>query len=121
MDSREQVRPRAPGTTTIAPGVLVTIARLSALSVDGVAAMARIPSGMNRLLRRGTGEGVEVRVENGNVSVDLYIILERDTYVRNVSRKVQTEVARAIEDMVGMEVKRIDIHIEDIDYNCFGR
>ena len=76
MESKEQARPRAPGTTSIAPGVLVTIARLSALGVDGVAGMARIPSGMNRLLRRGTGEGVEVRVENGNVSVDLYIILD---------------------------------------------
>jgi uncharacterized alkaline shock family protein YloU len=117
MESREQARPRAPGTTTIAPGVLVTIARLSALGVDGVAGMARTPSGMNRLLRRGTGEGVEVRVENGNVSVDLYIILEHDTYVRDVSKKIQREVARAIEDMVGMDVKRIDIHIEDIDYN----
>jgi uncharacterized alkaline shock family protein YloU len=117
MDSKEQARPRAPGTTTIAPGVLVTIARLSALSVAGVAGMAHIPSGMNRLLRRGSGEGVEIKVDNGCVSVDLYLILERDTYVRDVSKKVQTEVARAIEDMVGMEVNRIDIHIEDIDYD----
>jgi uncharacterized alkaline shock family protein YloU len=37
--------------------------------------------------------------------------------VRDVSRKVQTEVARAIEDMVGMVVKRIDVHIEDIQYD----
>jgi uncharacterized alkaline shock family protein YloU len=29
---------------------------------------------------------------------------------------VQSEVARAVEDMVGMQVKRIDIHIEDIDF-----
>jgi uncharacterized alkaline shock family protein YloU len=117
MDSKQKTRQRAPGTTTIAPGVLVTIARLSALSVEGVAGMAHIPSGMNRLLRRGTGEGVEVEVENGNVSVDLYIILERDTYVRDVSKKVQMQVTRAIEDMVGMDVERIDVHIEDIDYN----
>ncbi|OGO16636.1 MAG: hypothetical protein A2Z14_18310 [Chloroflexi bacterium RBG_16_48_8] len=118
MDSKEQARTRAPGTTTIAPGVLVTIARLSALSVEGVAGMAaRVPSGMNRFLRRGTGEGVEVQVDNGSVSVDLYLVLKQDTYVRDVSRNVQTEVARAIEDMVGMDVKRIDIHIEDIGYD----
>jgi uncharacterized alkaline shock family protein YloU len=116
MDSKEQARSRAPGTTTIAPGVLVTIARLSALGVEGVAGMAHIPSGMNRLLRRGSGEGVEIRVDNSCVSVDLYLILERDTYVRDVGKKVQVEVARAIEDMVGMKVKRIDIHIEDIHY-----
>lgn len=116
MDQKEQEMSRAPGKTTIAPGVLVTISRLSALGVPGVAGMASIPSGVNRLLRRGTGEGVQIRVEDGTVAVDLYLILERDTYVRDVSRKVQNEVARAIEDMVGMEVKRIDVHIEDIDY-----
>jgi uncharacterized alkaline shock family protein YloU len=107
---------RAPGKTTIAPGVLVTIARLTALSIPGVVMMAPIPSGVNRFLRRGSGEGVHVEVKNGKVSVDLYLILGRDTYVRDVSRKVQSEVGRAIEDMVGMEIERIDIHIEDIYY-----
>ncbi len=116
MDNKEQYSSRAPGKTTIAPGVLVTISRLTALSVPGVSGMATMPSGVNRLLRRGSGEGVQIRVEDGAVSVDLYLILERDTYVRDISRKVQNEVARAIEDMVGMEVKRIDVHIEDIDY-----
>jgi uncharacterized alkaline shock family protein YloU len=117
MDNKETTSSRAPGTTTIAPGVLVTIARLTALGVDGVAGMATIPSGVNRLLRRGSGEGVEIRIENGSVAADLYLILERNTYVRDVSHQVQAEVARAIEDMVGMAVTRIDVHIEDIAYD----
>lgn len=107
---------RAPGKTTIAPGVLVTIARLTALSIPGVVMMAPLPSSVNRFLRRGSGEGVHVEVKDGKVSVDLYLILGKDTYVRDVSRKVQAEVGRAIEDMVGMEIERIDIHIEDVYY-----
>lgn len=116
MDKNESKGSRAPGKTTIAPGVLVTIARLTALSIQGVVMMAPLPSGVNRFLRRGSGEGVQVDIEDGKVSVDLYLILGRDTYVRDVSRKVQSEVARAIEDMVGMDVERIDIHVEDIHY-----
>lgn len=116
MESKETTSSRAPGATTIAPGVLVTIARLTALSVDGVAGMAAIPSSVNRFLRRGSGEGVEIRIEDGTVAADLYLILERDTYLRDVSRQVQTEVTRAIEDMVGMDVKRVDVHIEDVHY-----
>ena len=115
MDTNDKSS-RAPGKTTIAPGVLVTIARLTALSIPGVVMMAPLPAGVNRFLRRGSGEGVHVDVKNGKVSVDLYLILGRDTYVRDVSRKVQSEVGRAIEDMVGMEIERIDIHIEDIYY-----
>ncbi len=117
MDEKGQNSGRAPGTTTIAPGVLITIARLTTLSVPGVAAIASVHGGVNRLFRRGSGEGVHIEVDEDAVSVDLYLILARNTNVREVSRKVQAEVGRAIEDMVGMPVQRIDVHIEDIDYD----
>ncbi|HEY43145.1 MAG TPA: Asp23/Gls24 family envelope stress response protein [Anaerolineae bacterium] len=117
MDEKGQNSGRAPGTTTIAPSVLITIARLTALSVPGVAMMASIPGGVNRLIKRGSGEGVRIEIDEDAVAIDLYLILARNTNVRKVSRKVQAEVGRAIEDMVGMQIKRIDIHIEDIDYD----
>jgi uncharacterized alkaline shock family protein YloU len=104
------------GSTTIAPGVLVTIARLTALSVPGVTALAKVPGGVNRLFRRGVAEGVRIDVDGQAVSVDLYLVLRHDSQVREVSRKVQAEVGRAIEEMVGMQVRRIDVHIEDMDY-----
>lgn len=116
MTDAEETTYGPAGTTTIAPGVLITIARLTALGARGVAALAPVPGGVNRLFRRGVGEGVRISVEDNRVSVDLHLILEQDTNVRDVSRKVQAEVARAIEDMVGMQVERIDIHIEDIRF-----
>lgn len=116
MESDKKTISRAPGKTTIAPGVIITIARLTALNVPGVIEMAPIPSAVNRLLRRTSSEGVSIKVDSGSVAVDLYLILDHGTYVRDVSRKVQSKVARAIEDMVGMQVERIDVHIEDIDF-----
>ncbi|RPI22259.1 MAG: Asp23/Gls24 family envelope stress response protein, partial [Chloroflexota bacterium] len=44
------------------------------------------------------------------------IILKNGTNIRDTSRKIQYEVARAISEMVGMQVGRVNIHIEDIDY-----
>jgi uncharacterized alkaline shock family protein YloU len=102
--------------TTIAPSVLLTIARLTALGVPGVVRMAEVPGGVDRLFRRSGTEGVRIEVEDDSVAVDLYLVLANETNAREVSRTVQFEVARAVEDMVGMQVKRIDIHIEDIDF-----
>ena len=116
METKGHGEGRTQGSTSIAPGVLVTMARLTALSVPGVAAMAAIPGGVNRLFRRGAAEGVRIEVEGDTVAVDLHLVLSQGTNVREVSRKVQAEVGRAIEDMTGMQVARIDIHIEDIDY-----
>jgi uncharacterized alkaline shock family protein YloU len=114
--SEKQDSERAPGTTTIAPGVLLTIARLTALAVPGVAGMAAVPGGVNRLFRRGIGDGVRIEVEGDRVSADLYLALNHDVNVREVSRLVQQEVARAIQDTVGMSVERVDVHIDEIAF-----
>lgn len=103
------------GKTTVSPDVLVTITRLSALSVAGVSRMAQVPGGVNRLFKRGLGDGVRIEVEDNVVKANLYLILEREVNMREVGRNVQNQVARALQEMVGMEVAGIDIHIEDID------
>ena len=105
-----------PGKTTVSPDVLVTIARLSTLSVPGVSRLASLPGGVNRLFRRGSGDGVRIETEENVVFADLYLVLKQDVNLREVSRNVQKQVARAIQEMVGMEIGHINIHIEDIDY-----
>ena len=104
------------GITTIAPDVLLTIARLTALSVPGVRRLSAIPGGVNRFFRRGDNEGVRIILEDNIVYIDLHVIIDKDKNVREVSRTIQEEVTRAISEMVGMEVGRVNIHIEDIDY-----
>jgi uncharacterized alkaline shock family protein YloU len=61
-------------------------------------------------------DGVQVEVEDDTVYLDLYVILKSDVNVREVSRTIQQEVTRAISEMVGMQVGKVNIHIEDIDY-----
>lgn len=105
------------GKTTIAPDVLITIARLTALSVPGVSRLAPVPGGVNRLFRKGIDEGIQLTVENNTVYADLYVIMQQDMNVREIGRAVQNKVTRAISEMVGMEVGRVNIHVEDIDYS----
>ena len=94
--------------------MLLTIARLEALRVEGVAGMSPVPGGVNRLFRRGASDGVRIEVRDNSVSADLYLIVRPDVNLREISRSVQTCVARAIEEMVGMDVAAVNIHIEDV-------
>lgn len=110
----DQLRP--PGKTTIAPEVLIQIAKLSTLSVAGVSRLATVAPEVNRIFRPGATEGVKITVENNQVYADLYVILRRDVNVRDVSRLIQNQVARAIVEMVGMEIGKVNVHVEDIDY-----
>jgi uncharacterized alkaline shock family protein YloU len=102
--------------TTIAPDVLITIARLSALSVPGVSRMANVSGGVNRFFKRGVHNGVRIAVEDNVVVVNLHLVLKKDFNLREVSRNVQAHVTRALQEMVGMDVGEVEIHIENIDY-----
>jgi uncharacterized alkaline shock family protein YloU len=108
---------RPPGKTTIAPEVLVSIARLTALGVPGVRRLSLAPNDINKLFHRGVNEGVEIHVENDIVNADIHVVLNRDVNVREVSRTIQIQVSRAFSEMVGMEVGKVNIHIEDIDFS----
>jgi uncharacterized alkaline shock family protein YloU len=96
--------------------VLITIARLSALSVPGVSRLAPISGGVNRLFKRGAGDGVRIETQENTVFIDMFLTLKQDVNIREVSRNVQQQVTRAIQEMVGMDVGYVNIHIEDIDY-----
>ena len=105
-----------PGKTTIDPEVLLTIVRLTSLSVDGVSRMAVGPHNVDSLIRHIYANGVKIEVENNTVYVDVYLIMKRDVNLLETSRKVQQMIKRAIQEMVGMDIGTINIHIEDIDY-----
>ena len=109
-----------PGKTTIAPDVLLNIATLTTLSVNGVSRMSTVPGGVDRIWKGGhQSEGVRIGVVGDVVNVDLYLIFKPDVNLRQVSRNVQKEVARAISEMVGMKPGTINVHVEDIDYEEF--
>jgi len=107
---------QSQGKTTVSPDVLITIARLSALSVPGVSRLAPISGGVNRFFRCGASDGVRIETQDNTVFVDMFLALKQDVNVREVSRNVQQQVARAIQEMVGMDVGHVNIHIENIDY-----
>lgn len=106
----------SPGKTMIAPEVLYTIARLTTMQVEGVSRMAPVPTRVDRIFKRSQADGVLIEVEDDAVYAELYVILKGDVNIRDVSKTVQREVARAISEMVGMQVGRVNVHVEDVEY-----
>ena len=104
--------------TTIAPEVLSTIASLTTLQVPGVSRLSTTPiSHVKGLFKpRQHTQGVTLEVKDDSVFVEIYVIMESDVNIQEVGREIQHRVARAISEMVGMKVGRINIHVEDIDF-----
>lgn len=104
------------GKITIAPEVLVTIAQLTALNTLGVARLSSgVPARVTQWLGGVTlGNGVQVEVQDNTVAVDLYLVAQRGTNLLQLGRKLQEAIARAVEDIVGMPVREVNVRIEDV-------
>lgn len=105
----------ALGVVRVARQVLLTIVINTALQVPGVVAIAdsseRWPRIAGRPLPR---HGVALSIKEGSVSADLYLVIAPDVNVVGVGSAVQQEVAAAIEHMVGMRVREVNVYIQDV-------
>jgi uncharacterized alkaline shock family protein YloU len=112
------VTPRHPNdTVTIAPGVLLTIARMATLGISGVVRMGSTPGGVDRLLRRvPAANGVQLAIEEGAVTAHLYVVADSASNLREMSIQIQKSVARSIREILGMKVESVNVHIEDIAF-----
>ena len=104
------------GTVTMSPHALIGIISRTAQDVPGVARMGTVPpSRVGQLLTGSqTRQGVLVRVD-GVVSADVFLVAYSDASLLDVGQQVQGAVAHAIREMVGMEVREVNVYIQDVE------
>jgi uncharacterized alkaline shock family protein YloU len=103
------------GKVTIAPDVLVTIVQKTSMSEPGVAQLCDNVPGVKRLLGIHTvSRGVGVSVEGNSVAVNVYLVARRGVDLLEMGRNLQHKIPRAMQDIVGMQVREVNIHIDDI-------
>lgn len=107
------------GRITVAPRVLLTVARYAALEQPGVARLARkVPPRPRRLGGRAASDrGVAVLVRDGRVTVDIRIVADGTVNARDLGESVQRAVTNALEEMVGMPVEAVHVYIDSIDFH----
>lgn len=103
------------GKVTIAPNVLVTIVQKTSMAEPGVAQLCDNVPGVKRLLGIHTvSRGVGLSVADNLVTVNVHLIARRGVDLLQMGRNLQGQISRAMRDIVGMEVREVNIHIDDI-------
>ncbi|MBN1484388.1 MAG: Asp23/Gls24 family envelope stress response protein [Chloroflexia bacterium] len=103
------------GSVRVSPQVVAAIIALSAAGVAGVAWL-NTRSGQRRPLRlpEEMGRAVRVDVQDGDVQADIYLTADRNVHLLNLGKSVQQEVGDAIQRMLGLGIKAINVYIVDI-------
>jgi uncharacterized alkaline shock family protein YloU len=102
-----------PGSVTVEPSVLETIARLTTLEVPGVVDI--VERDVDRILGV-SGRSVVVQVKDDRVQVEVHVIAGPDQSLLQLGRRIQYEITRAVQQMIGMPVEAVNVHIEDVVY-----
>jgi len=106
------------GTIAIENEVIARIAGLSAMECYGVVGMAAksIRDGLVHLLKiESLSKGVQVEtLENGDLLINLRIIVEYGTNLAAIANTLQDNVRYAVENSVGMRVREVNIYIEGV-------
>ena len=105
------------GEVRVADEVVAIIAGLAATEVEGVESMAGNITNelVSKLGMKNLSKGVKVEIVDGVVSVDLTLNIEYGMNILETSKKVQEKVKAAIENMTGLEVADVNIHIASVD------
>lgn len=100
----------------MSPTALIGIISRTAQDVDGVVRMGAVPpSRVGHVLTGSqTRDGVLVRVD-GAVSADIFLIARSGANLLDVGQGVQAAIAHAIREMVGMDVREVNVYIQDVE------
>lgn len=103
------------GRVTVAPSVLTTIVKQTAVEQRGVHHLAPLPAKMRGLLSNTAAqEGILIAVTDDGVRVELHVVADSGTNMLKLGASLQTEITRSMEEMVGMRVAAVDVFIDDV-------
>ncbi|MBT1624403.1 Asp23/Gls24 family envelope stress response protein [Curtobacterium sp. VKM Ac-2861] len=107
------------GKTVIDDTVVSKVAGIAAREVNGVhslggGAARAIGALRDAIGQRDFGQGVKVEVGEKQVAADIVIVAEYPVSLQQVADGVRSSVARALEQIVGMEVAEVNVTVQDV-------
>jgi uncharacterized alkaline shock family protein YloU len=104
------------GNIFISHQAIASIASQSALESYGVVGLAakNLVKGFAQLLVKDPSLGVDVSYSEGEIIIDLYIIVEYGTRITSVTASVADSVRYQIEKATGVRVKKVNTHVRGL-------
>jgi uncharacterized alkaline shock family protein YloU len=106
------------GQVTVSNEVIQRLAGAATVGCEGLVGMsskAQLKDGIAELLGlENLSRGVVVHNQDGNVSVDLYIIIEYGRQLSAIAKDVQDRVYRSLHDLMGLEVSGVNVYVQGV-------
>ena len=109
----EDIKKSASSKLKISDDVIVTVARLAALDVKGVAKMAGEVGKMSKLRNNGP---IKISMIGDVAAIDMSIVVKSGVKAVNVAQEVQTAVKENVQNMTGVPVARVNVTVGGVAF-----
>lgn len=107
----EEIRKTAASRLKISDDVIITVARLAALDVKGVAGLDGQVGKMSKLRKSGP---IRISMMGDVAAIDLKLIVKSGEKVCTVAQDVQNAVKENVQNMTGVPVARVNVTVSGV-------
>ncbi len=105
------------GKIEVSPQAIATIAGRAVSECYGVVGIAgkRLHNGTAELLPADRyQQGIEVHFANGQIIIDLYVVLEYGLRISEIAHNIMSNVKFAVEKMLGVPVVQVNVNVQGL-------
>ncbi len=112
MPTREETL----GQVDISTSAIATIASHAINQSYGVVGMAskNIVDGIARLLIRDSNRGINVYMDDNEIVIDVYVIIEHGVRIRAVAESIQHTTKFHVEKVLGLPVRAVNVYVQGL-------
>ena len=100
------------GKIEISPAAVASLANHAVLKSYGVVGMSS--RNLAQLLSRDSNRGVRVRIEDGEIIIGLYVIVEYGTRISEVAQNIMENVRFSVEKALGVPVAQVNVYVQGL-------
>ena len=108
------------GSLKISEEVIATIASLATKEINGVASLANSPVDIKGIFVKAKSKGsksIRIELSDDVAVIDVYVNLNYGAKIPDVSEQIQNNVKTAVQNMTGIAVSKVNVHIEGISFD----
>jgi uncharacterized alkaline shock family protein YloU len=111
------------GKIEVSPHAVATIAGHAVMSCYGVVGMASttLKDGLAEILQQENySRGVKVHFADGQIIIDLYVVIEYGVRISEVAHNIMSSVKYAVERSLDLPVAQVNVHVQGLRVSDSG-
>ena len=104
------------GRVQVSPAAVATIANHAVLNSYGVVGMSskNMVNGLAQVLRPESKRGIQVHIDDDQIVIDLYVVIEYGVRIATVARNIMSSVKFSVEKAMGVPVSCVNVHVQGL-------